>query len=130
MVPALAATDLDTLAEALGIAVGTDDSRRNAADALADVFEAPLARIAAYDDVTLERLATHVSEGGWQFAELFEPRFAGTLPCQQTPPAHAAGDRFFEGAHERTLSSRLGRWSRSILKSYKRSSDPRAHSLK
>ena len=85
LVPALAATDLDTLAEALGIAVGTDDSRRNAADALADVFEALLARIAAYDDVTLERLATHVSEGGWQFAELFEPRFAARFRASKRP---------------------------------------------
>ena len=85
LVPALAATDLDTLAEALGIAVGTDDSRRNAADALADVFEALLARIAAYDDVTLERLATHVSEGGWQFAELFEPRFAARFRASERP---------------------------------------------
>ena len=76
LVPALAATDLDTLGEALGVTAGNDDPRRNVADMLADVFEALLARIAAYDDVTLERLATHVTEGGWQFAELFEPRFA------------------------------------------------------
>ena len=75
LVPALAATDLETLAEALGIA-HRDDSLRTGADALTDVFEALLVRIAAYDDVTLERLATHVSEGGWHFAELFEPRFA------------------------------------------------------
>jgi Rad3-related DNA helicase len=76
VVPALAATDLDTLAEALGVAAGGADPRRNGADALTEVFEALLARIASYDDVTLERLATHVSDGGWHFAELFEPRFA------------------------------------------------------
>jgi len=76
LVPGLASTDLDTLSEALGVAIDTDGSRRNVADALADVFEALQARIAAYDDVTLERLATHVSEGGWQFADLFEPRTA------------------------------------------------------
>jgi ATP-dependent DNA helicase DinG len=76
LVPALAATDLDTLAEALGVASRDDDTQRTAADMLTDVFEALLVRIADYDDVTLERLATHVSEGGWHFAELFELRFA------------------------------------------------------
>ena len=76
LVPALAATDLETLAEALGVAYRDNHPLRTVADALADVFEALLVRIAGYDDVTLERLATHVSEGGWHFAELFEPRFA------------------------------------------------------
>jgi len=76
LVPALPATDLDTLREALGGATGDGDLQRNAADALADVFEALLARIASYDDVTLERLATHIAEGGWHFADLFEPRTA------------------------------------------------------
>jgi Rad3-related DNA helicase len=76
LVPALAATDFDTLREALGVTTGDNASQRNVADALADVFEGLLARIASYDDVTLERLATHISEGGWQFADLFQPRTA------------------------------------------------------
>jgi Rad3-related DNA helicase/DNA polymerase III epsilon subunit-like protein len=76
LVPALAATDLDTLADVLGVASSDNASLRTGADILTDIFEALLVRIAAYDDVTLERLATHVSEGGWHFAQLFEPRFA------------------------------------------------------
>ena len=76
LVPALAATDFDTLREALGVTAGDNDSQRNVADALADVFEGLLARIASYDDVTLERLAIHISEGGWQFADLFQPQTA------------------------------------------------------
>ncbi|HEX5992869.1 MAG TPA: hypothetical protein VFY70_09885, partial [Thermomicrobiales bacterium] len=85
LVPALAATDLHTLAEALGVASANDESQRNAADVLTDVFEALLARIAAYDDVTLERLATHVAEGGWHFAELFESRFAARFRRGEDP---------------------------------------------
>jgi Rad3-related DNA helicase/DNA polymerase III epsilon subunit-like protein len=76
LVPGLASTGLDTLAEAVGVTSGALGSRQNVADALVDVFEALQGRIAAYDDVTLERLATHISEGGWQFADLFEPRIA------------------------------------------------------
>ncbi len=49
------------------------------------MFEALLARIAAYDDVTLERLATHISEGGWQFADLFEPRTAARFRASGQP---------------------------------------------
>ena len=85
LVPALAATDLHTLAEALGVASANDESQRNAADVLTDVFEALLARMAAYDDVTLERLATHVAEGGWHFAELFESRFAARFRRGEDP---------------------------------------------
>jgi Rad3-related DNA helicase len=76
LVPGLASTGLDTLAETVGVTSGALGSRQNVADALVDVFEALQGRIAAYDDVTLERLATHISEGGWQFADLFEPRIA------------------------------------------------------
>ncbi len=85
LVPALAATDLETLGEALGVAAGDDALPLTAADALADVFEALLARIASYDDVTLERLATHVFEAGWQFAELFEPRTAARFRTSGQP---------------------------------------------
>ena len=80
LVPALPATDLDTLREALGGATGDGDLQRNPADALADVFEALLARIASYDDVTLERLATHIAEGGWHFyADDENPERAASL---------------------------------------------------
>jgi DNA polymerase-3 subunit epsilon/ATP-dependent DNA helicase DinG len=85
LVPGLASTDLDTLREALGVASGDHGSQRNVADALADVFEALQARIATYDDVTLERLATHISEGGWQFADLFEPRTAARFRTSGEP---------------------------------------------
>jgi len=85
LVPGLASTGLDTLGEALGVDSGDNGSQRNVADALADVFEALQARIAAYDDVTLERLATHISEGGWQFADLFEPRFAARFRTSGEP---------------------------------------------
>ena len=72
LVPGLAATDLTTLAAALGVEDVTDGSKRTSADMLADAFGALLGRIAEYDDVTLDRLALHVLEGGWSFAELFE----------------------------------------------------------
>ena len=72
VVPGLAATGLDTLAAALGVAEDKADGSGEAV-VVADVFEALLWRIAEYDDVTLDRLATHVFEGGWPFAELFEP---------------------------------------------------------
>jgi DNA polymerase-3 subunit epsilon/ATP-dependent DNA helicase DinG len=85
LVPALAATDLDTLAEAVGVASTSDDSEWTLAETLTDVLEALLVRIAAYDDVTLERLATHVSEGGWHFAELFQPRFAARFRPREQP---------------------------------------------
>jgi DNA polymerase III epsilon subunit-like protein len=85
LVPALAATDLDTLADALGVVPSDDASLRTGADVLTDIFEALLVRIAAYDDVTLERLATHVSEGGWHFAQLFEPRFAVRFRPRENP---------------------------------------------
>ena len=104
LVPALAATDLDTLAEALGVASGDADSQRTVADTLADVFEALLVRIAAYDDVTLERLATHVSEGGWHFAELVRAADRGSLPLQRAPSADAAGDRVLARARQRGCS--------------------------
>jgi DNA polymerase-3 subunit epsilon/ATP-dependent DNA helicase DinG len=73
LVPGLAATGLDALSAALGVAAPDEGGGRTEADVLADVFEALLRRIADYDDVTLDRLATHVFEGGWPFADLFEP---------------------------------------------------------
>ncbi|HLL51753.1 MAG TPA: DEAD/DEAH box helicase, partial [Thermomicrobiales bacterium] len=72
LVPGLAAIDLATLADALGVSAVDGDSDLNAADAIADIFEALQARIAEYDDVTLDRLSLHVHEGGWPFADLFE----------------------------------------------------------
>ena len=48
LVPALAATDLDTLREALGVAPGDKVSQRIVADALADAIEALLARNAEF----------------------------------------------------------------------------------
>ncbi|MBA2595800.1 MAG: DEAD/DEAH box helicase family protein [Chloroflexia bacterium] len=74
LVPGLAATNLDALANALGIDPVLTDSDRTRAGVVADVFVALLGRIAEYDDVTLDRLATHVSEGGWPFADLFALR--------------------------------------------------------
>jgi DNA polymerase-3 subunit epsilon/ATP-dependent DNA helicase DinG len=73
LVPGLAATGLDALSAALGIAEPDAVAGRSEADVVADVFESLLERIAEYDDVTLDRLATHVFEGGWPFADLFEP---------------------------------------------------------
>ncbi len=109
LVPALPATDLDTLAEALGATSSDDDPQRTAAVTLTDVFEALLVRIAAYDDVTLERLATHVSEGGWNFAELFEPRIAarfrpGEHPRLMPPEIAFLRERAREDALEPTGS--------------------------
>ncbi|MGH2613856.1 MAG: helicase C-terminal domain-containing protein [Thermomicrobiales bacterium] len=74
LVPGLAATNLDVLAGALGISPAVDSVRTGEADVIADVYAALLHRIAAYDDVTLDRLALHVHEGGWPFAALFEPQ--------------------------------------------------------
>jgi DNA polymerase-3 subunit epsilon/ATP-dependent DNA helicase DinG len=71
--PGLAATDLVTLSDALGVTSSDADLQRTEADRLADVFQALLERIAEYDDVTLERLAIHVHEGRWNFADLFDP---------------------------------------------------------
>ncbi len=73
LVPGLAATGLDALAAALGVAAPDEAHGRGEAVVIADVFEALVGRIAEYDDVTLDRLATHVFEGRWPFAELFEP---------------------------------------------------------
>ncbi|MDF3016558.1 MAG: exonuclease family [Thermomicrobiales bacterium] len=104
LVPGLASTDLDTLGEALDVTPAGNGPPRNAADALTDVFEALLAKIAAYDDVTLERLATHISDGGWQFADLFEPRFAARFRSTREPrlmPAEIAYLR--ERAREEAL---------------------------
>ncbi|MCD6056672.1 MAG: exonuclease family [Thermomicrobiales bacterium] len=104
LVPGLASTDLDTLGEALDVTPAGNGPPRNAADALADVFEALLAKIAAYDDVTLERLATHISDGGWQFADLFEPRTAARFRSTREPrlmPAEIAYLR--ERAREEAL---------------------------
>ena len=123
LVPGLASTDLDTLGEALGVARADNGSQRNAADALADVFKALQARIAAYDDVTLERLATHISEGGWQFADLFEPRTAARFRTSGEPRLmNRRRSRSCESARKRTLSSRPVRSSRSIAVSCKTSS--------
>lgn len=73
VVPGLPSTDLQTLVETLGIQPpNAADSTE--ADVVADVFAALLGRIAEYDEVTLERLATHVAEGGWPFADLFDER--------------------------------------------------------
>jgi DNA polymerase-3 subunit epsilon/ATP-dependent DNA helicase DinG len=87
LVPGLAATDLSTLAEALGVC---EDDARSVAETIALVFEGLRRRIAEYDDVTLDRLATHVFEGGWPFADLFEPRAAsrpgGRRTALRLPP--------------------------------------------
>lgn len=73
LVPGLGAADLTSLAESLGLPTMSDGSRGEP-ELLADVFERLLVRIAEYDDLTLERLSFHVSEGGWPFAELFDHR--------------------------------------------------------
>ncbi|MFN8590020.1 MAG: helicase C-terminal domain-containing protein [Thermomicrobiales bacterium] len=73
LVPGLAATDLPSLAAFLGVASRPDDLDHNDADLLADVMERLLARIAEYDDVTLDRLSLHIEDGGWPFADLFRP---------------------------------------------------------
>ena len=80
----------------------------------ADIFEALLARIAEYDDVTLDRLATHVSEGGWPFADLFEPRTAARFRASGRLGSCRRRSRSCASARERSLLSRPGRWSRSI----------------
>ena len=72
LVPGLAAIDLASLADALGVSGVEQDIARSAADTIADIYEALLVRIAEFDDVTLDRLALHVHEGGWSFADLFE----------------------------------------------------------
>ena len=78
LVPGTAATNLEAIADQLGVGGRGDGSHRGKADVVADVFIALLDRIAQFDDVTLNRLATHVFEGGWPFAELFEPTAGGS----------------------------------------------------
>jgi Rad3-related DNA helicase len=73
LVPGLGATDLPSLAVPLGVPA---DQEPADAGMLAAVFRRLLTRIAEYDDVTLERLAIHVREGGWPFADLFLPQSA------------------------------------------------------
>ena len=73
LVPGLATTEIGALSEALGVGSGEAEAGRNEADVIADVYLALLDRIAQYDEMTLERLKTHVRDGGWPFAELFEP---------------------------------------------------------
>lgn len=70
VVPGVAATDLLALCGFLGIASPLGQS---GATQLADLFEALLDRIAEYDEGTLDRLQTHVRDGGWPFADLFDP---------------------------------------------------------
>ena len=76
LVPVLAAQDLASLAAALGILPAANQPD---ADLVAAVFRKLLARIAEYDDVTLERLALHVDDGEWPFAGLFRPRVAAAF---------------------------------------------------
>lgn len=73
LVPGLAATDLGTLATTLNVAGVVAGDERTHADVIVDIFTALRQRIAQYDDLTLERLEVHVTEGGWPFAELFNP---------------------------------------------------------
>lgn len=70
LVPGLPATDLISIAAALGLPAP------EAAEPMliADIFDALLARIAEYDDMTRDRLAVHVRDGGWPFADLFLTR--------------------------------------------------------
>jgi DNA polymerase-3 subunit epsilon/ATP-dependent DNA helicase DinG len=74
LAPGTPTADLPALREALGGFDPPDGAERVAADDVADLFEGLLRRIATYDDITLERLALHVGDGGWPFAALFEPK--------------------------------------------------------
>jgi DNA polymerase-3 subunit epsilon/ATP-dependent DNA helicase DinG len=110
VVPGLAANDLATLCDALGVARHDDAGDQGGAHVLADAFEALLRRIAEYDDITLDRLTLHVFEGGWPFADLFEPQFAphyrtGGNAERLTPPEIAfLRERVREDALEPTGS--------------------------
>ena len=90
LVPGLAATDLSTLAGALGVSDRDAESVRSEADVIADVFAALLVRIAEYDDLTLERLELHTLEGGWPFFDLFSgqtvARVRATRAVDRRPP--------------------------------------------
>lgn len=86
LAPGLGATDPKSLAEAFGLSHDTTLGDEAEAELLADVFEQLLLRIAEYDDLTLERLAFHVSEGGWPFAELFDHRTASRIRARKSPP--------------------------------------------
>ena len=70
--------------EALGIISSTRDSQRMPQTLSPMCFEALLARIAAYDDVTLERLAAHISKaaGSSRTCSSREPRLA-SAPAEQ-----------------------------------------------
>jgi Rad3-related DNA helicase len=72
LVPGIASSDLESLAEALHIDPTAEGTRRSRAEIIADIFDQLVLRIAEYDDLTLERLALHVYEGGWPFADLFQ----------------------------------------------------------
>jgi DNA polymerase-3 subunit epsilon/ATP-dependent DNA helicase DinG len=71
VMPGVAATDLAALCSLL--AIPTPTSRQDTARALVAVFEALLRRVAEYDDGTLDRLSVHARDGGWPFADLFDP---------------------------------------------------------
>src|SRR4051794_23608046 len=71
VVPGVASTDIIALCVFLGIPVPS--SRQVNADLLAEAFGALLGRIAEYDEGTLDRLLLHVRDGGWTFADLFNP---------------------------------------------------------
>lgn len=88
LVPGLAATDLASLAGFLDVSSQDDGGDSTEADVLADVFGRLLARMAEYDEVTLDRLAAHLNDGGWPFAELFEPRLVSSLRagCRKKRP--------------------------------------------
>ena len=86
LVPGSASTGLDALADALAIEPPGQNGSRTEADVIADAFLALVGRITEYDDVTLDRLATHVFEGGWPFAELFVPQPGGARAAHRLLP--------------------------------------------
>jgi DNA polymerase-3 subunit epsilon/ATP-dependent DNA helicase DinG len=89
VVPGVASSDVIALCAFLGIPM--PPSRQVNAELLADTFVALLARVAEYDEGTLDRLLLHVGDGGWSFADLFDPdlplapRVRGRSP-KLTPP--------------------------------------------
>ena len=98
LVPGLASTDLGDLCRALSDGDRGDAALETRAGVVASVFNALRARIAEYDDVTLERLALHVSEGGWPFADLFRPEIAaGQRRKTRVTAPFAARGRVYAG---------------------------------
>jgi Rad3-related DNA helicase len=94
LVPGLGATDLSTLAGALKVPEWNEGAAQTETEIIADAFEALLARIAEYDEMTLDRLEAHVFEGGWPFAELFNAqhvsRMRGLHPAKRLAPPELA----------------------------------------